>query len=209
MSEEEQRASFTIFEDADGYWFVPSKSEADPATVSKPSEPSYTTKIAACRAALEIAVIAGATELHLFGMGSTTTIKKEAQQKGIKSFVYWPSIRSQIAPFARKAKPSAQRKQMVSDSGAVSWEVLGDLTSHDKSEAVLQLLEKLKREYRDGGGTTMLVALEARSHSPIIKVRVASMGAYMGLTSGMLELGLVDRLEQAYGPDRGIDAAFS
>ena len=99
MSQEKRRASFTIFEDADGYWFVPSEGEADPTTVSKPGEPVYTTKIAACRAALAIAVAAGATELHLFGMGSTTTIKKDAKQKGVKPFVYWPSIRSRIAPF--------------------------------------------------------------------------------------------------------------
>ena len=104
MSQEEQRASFTIFEDVDGYWFVPSENEADPATVSKPSEPSYTTKIAACRAALEIAVLEGATELHLFGMGSTTTIKKDAKQNGVKPFVYWPSARSRVAPFVPRRR---------------------------------------------------------------------------------------------------------
>lgn len=102
MREEDKRASFTIFEDADGYWFVPSKNEADPATVTKPSTESYRTKIAACRAVLEIAVAAEAEELHLFGMGSTTTIKKEAAQKGVKPFVYWPSARSRIAPFVQR-----------------------------------------------------------------------------------------------------------
>lgn len=108
MNPKEQRATFTIFEDADGYWFVPSKNEADPATV-KMSTPAvtYPTKIAACRAALEIAVMDGATELHLFGMGSTTSIKKEAKQKGVTPFVYWASIRSRIAPYVpRRSMPS-------------------------------------------------------------------------------------------------------
>ncbi len=99
MTQVAPRASFTIFEDADGYWFVPSEGEADPTTVSKPSGPAYTTKIAACRAALAIAAVAGATELHLYGVGSTTTIKKDAKQHGIKPLVYWPSIKSRIAPF--------------------------------------------------------------------------------------------------------------
>lgn len=104
MSQELQRASFTIFEDADGYWFVQSKNEADPATASKPKEPAYQTKIAACRAALEVGLLDSATELHLFGMGSTTTIKKEAKQKGVKAFVYWPSARSRIAPFVPRRR---------------------------------------------------------------------------------------------------------
>ncbi|MFZ7320993.1 hypothetical protein ACLS0R_07515 [Comamonas jiangduensis] len=100
MNHTKQLASFTIFEDMDGYWFVPSKDEADPATVAKPTEAvTYTTKIAACRAALEIAVKNGATELHLFGMGSTTSIKKEAKQNGITPFIYLASIRSRIAPY--------------------------------------------------------------------------------------------------------------
>ncbi|MEQ6436243.1 hypothetical protein V8Z74_14610 [Comamonas sp. w2-DMI] len=105
----EHRASFTIFEDADGYWFVPSEREADPKTVTRPSGPAYTTKIAACRAALAMAADAGATELHLYGMGSTTTINKEAKQIGIKSFVYWPSITSRIAHFV----PHRQRRALV------------------------------------------------------------------------------------------------
>lgn len=108
MNPTKQRASFTIFEDVDGYWFVPSKNEADPATVCKPTEAvTYQTKIAACRAALEIAVMDGATELHLFGMGSTTSIKKEAKQKGVTPSVYWPSIRSRIAPYVpRRSRPN-------------------------------------------------------------------------------------------------------
>ena len=104
MSQDQQRASFTIFEDVDGYWFVQAESEADPATVSKPSGPAYQTKIAAFRAALEIALIDGATEHHLFGMGSTTTIKKEAKQKGVRALVYWPSARSRIAPFVPRRR---------------------------------------------------------------------------------------------------------
>lgn len=107
MIPNEQRASFTIFEDADGYWFVPSSNEADPAMVKKPAPAvTYPTKIAACRAALEIAALDGATELHLFGIGSTASIKKEAKQKGITPFVYLASIRSRIAPYVpRRSMP--------------------------------------------------------------------------------------------------------
>lgn len=99
MTKRPHKASFTIFEDADGYWFVPSEEEANPKLVSKPSGPAYTSKIAACRAALANAVEAGAVELHLHGCGATTSIKKEAKQQGIKPFVYWPSITSRIAPY--------------------------------------------------------------------------------------------------------------
>lgn len=102
------KAIFTVFEDAPGYWFVPHAAEAD--AISSPArhrKEVHPTKISACRAALAQAVIDGATELHLHGMGSTTSIKAESLAKGIKPFVYHPSVTTKIAPFARtKRQPT-------------------------------------------------------------------------------------------------------
>lgn len=108
-------------------------------------------------------------------------------------------------------KPKSAAQGALSDPGGetVTWEVLGDLAAHPKSEAVIQLLEKLRREYEGYGGNTMLVSLENPVRTPIIKARVTGMGAFMGLIGGMQNLGLMDRLENSPGPERGIDAAFS
>lgn len=102
MIDAPKKVGFTVFEDKDGYWFARSAKEADPKTVQRPATPPYTTKISACKAALDIAVSEGATELHLFGMGSTTTIKKLVKQKGLTPYIYLASIRSQIAPYVKK-----------------------------------------------------------------------------------------------------------
>lgn len=94
-------------------------------------------------------------------------------------------------------------------SEAVTWEVLGDLTEHPKSESVIELLEKLKREYGSFGGSTMLVTLEGAARTPIIKASVKGLSTFMALIGGMQDLGLIDRLVDAPSPERGIDAAFS
>lgn len=113
-------------------------------------------------------------------------------------------------PDTAKPKPVAHSAQMPIDDGeTVSWEVLGDLASHPKSQAVINLLEELKREYEGYGGNTMLVTFEAPIRTPIIKAKVSGLGAFMSLIGGMQDLGLEDRLEHASGPERGIDAAFS
>ncbi|PZQ73093.1 MAG: hypothetical protein DI563_15985 [Variovorax paradoxus] len=102
--ERHMKAEFVIFEDTPGYWFVPYAIESDArATPERYRGTVYSTKIAACRAALAQAVAQGASELHLHGFGATTTIKKESSAKGLKSFVYWPSITTKIAPY-HKAK---------------------------------------------------------------------------------------------------------
>lgn len=94
------KAVFTVFEDAPGYWFVPYEVEADAiALPAKYRGVVHPTKIAACRAALAQALNDGAKELHLHGMGATTSIKREATEKGIKPFIYYPSISTKIAPF--------------------------------------------------------------------------------------------------------------
>lgn len=98
------KAVLTVFEDAFGYWFVPYEIEAD--AIAAPAQHRsivHPTKIAACRAALAHAVNVGATELHLHGIGATTSIKREATAKGIKPFIYWPSIATKIAPFVRSS----------------------------------------------------------------------------------------------------------
>lgn len=99
------KAEFTVFEDADGYWFVPRSEEN--AAIADPSSyrvSVHSTKIAACRVALLQAIDTGATELHLHGFGSTTGIKREAASSGVKPFIYWPSITTRIAPFVRAKK---------------------------------------------------------------------------------------------------------
>jgi hypothetical protein len=99
------KAEFTVFEDADGYWFVPHCEEN--AAIADPSSyrvSVHATKIAACRMALLQAIETGATELHLHGFGSTTGIKREATLSGLTPFIYWPSITTRIAPFMRAKK---------------------------------------------------------------------------------------------------------
>jgi hypothetical protein len=112
-------------------------------------------------------------------------------------------------PDTSKPKPAAQIEKSDSSGETVSWEVVGDLALHSKSQAVIQLLESLKTEYEGFGGKTMLVTLENSLRIPIIQARVTGMGAFIGLITGMQKLGLEDRLENASGPERGIDAAFA
>ncbi|MGP1691900.1 MAG: hypothetical protein ACTS6O_05270 [Giesbergeria sp.] len=96
------KAEYTVFEDAVGYWFVPRAAEA--AAIAAPvahRKEAHPTKIAACRAALADALTQGATELHLHGMGATLGIKADAAAKGVKPYIYHPSITTKIAPFVR------------------------------------------------------------------------------------------------------------
>lgn len=103
-------------------------------------------------------------------------------------------------PDTTQPKPSAQ---------TVSWEILGDLALHPKSSEVIQLLTELRGEYDGFGGKAMYVTLEATPKQPLIRSKVVGMGAFIGLVSGLQELGLSDRLEHASNPEAGIDAAFS
>jgi len=91
----------------------------------------------------------------------------------------------------------------------LSWEVLGDLTQHPKSQDVLQALDALKEEWPDHGGNLMVVTLESADRVPLIRIQVTGLGAFMGVIGAMQDLDLVDRLEAAPGPEKGIDAAFS
>lgn len=112
-------------------------------------------------------------------------------------------------PDTTARKTPAEPAKETPSQDTVSWEVLGDLAAHPKSEAVIKLLEKLKRKHKDAGGNTMVVTLEASARNPIIKAKVTGMGTFMGLIGGLQDLDLEDRLEDASGPERGIDAAFS
>lgn len=92
--------AFTIFEDAPGYWFV--LKEIETAAALSPEthrKECFKSKIAACRAALAVAVSLGAKELHLHGVGSTITIKRESKKKGVKPYIYWPASSTRLAPF--------------------------------------------------------------------------------------------------------------
>lgn len=53
-------------------------------------------------------------------------------------------------PDTTKPKPAAVGAIAQGSGVTVTWEVVGDLASHPKSEEVIQLLEKLKREYESG-----------------------------------------------------------
>lgn len=105
------KAVFTVFEDAPGYWIGPYEHEA--AAIRTPEAfrgQVHSTKISACREALAVALSRGATELHLHGVGATTTIKPHAKAAGVRPFVYWPAASSRIAPFARAEKSPKSRQ---------------------------------------------------------------------------------------------------
>lgn len=92
------KTEFTIFQEGAGYWYVRRSDQT--AAISKPAlyrGKVFPTKIAACRTALNEAEACGAKELHLYGFGATTGIKKEAKAKGIKPFIYFPSIDTKLA----------------------------------------------------------------------------------------------------------------
>ncbi|ANJ71818.1 hypothetical protein K6V72_03155 [Ralstonia insidiosa] len=92
------KAEFTIFQEGAGYWYVQKSDQA--AAISEPAVyrgKVFPTKIAACRTALSEAEAGGAKELHLYGFGATTGIKKEAKARGIKPFIYFPSIDTKLA----------------------------------------------------------------------------------------------------------------
>ena len=103
-------------------------------------------------------------------------------------------------PDTTKPKPSVQ---------SVSWEALGNLELHPKGDAILELLDALKNEYAGHGGKTMVVTIETSPRTPLMKIKVIGLSAFMGLVTGLQELGLSDRLEDSDGPEGGVDAAFS
>lgn len=103
---------FTVFEDTPGYWIGPYKQEA--AAISAPAAfrgQMHSTKISACREALAVALSRGATELHLHGVGATTTIKPHAKAACIKPFDYWPAASTRIAPLALAEKSPKSRQR--------------------------------------------------------------------------------------------------
>ena len=76
-------------------------------------------------------------------------------------------------------------------------------------EAVLHLLDELREDYDDMGGKLMVVVVEDAEQQPILRIETVGLGAFVGLISGLQDLGLHDRLEHHPGPERGVDAAFS
>lgn len=114
--------------------------------------------------------------------------------------------RKQAGSYPDTTVPKLRPAPAVLD--AVSWEVLGDLSSHPKATQVLELLERLKAQWTEFGGKTMVVTLESAPRMPLVKILVTGLGAFMDLVAELQDLGLEDRLEEAPGPERGIDAAF-
>lgn len=80
-------------------------------------------------------------------------------------------------PDTTKPKPAVQGAKSDGGGETFTWEVLGDLAAHP-GDAVIRLLEQLKRRYEGFGGNTMLVAWASD-----IQARVT--GAFMGLIGGM------------------------
>ena len=94
-------------------------------------------------------------------------------------------------------------------SASVRWEVVGELAAHPKSADVLNLLATVRDDYEDMGDNDMVLLLEAGTRWPIIRATTRGLGAFMALVSGLQEMGLSDRLEDADQPERGLDAAFT
>lgn len=92
---------------------------------------------------------------------------------------------------------------------SVSWEVVGDPASHPRTGDVLKLLEELREEFKDAGGSAMVTVLEDAAKAPVLRMVTVGMGTFMSLVGGLQDLDLHDRLVDAAGPVRGVDAAFS
>ncbi len=88
------KAEYTVFKDRDGFWFGLKEREADIVAcpdVYRAKAKIVRTRLEACRMALSDAKGKGASEIHFHGLGSTTTIKRDARAIGIKPFVYLTS----------------------------------------------------------------------------------------------------------------------
>lgn len=106
----------------------------------------------------------------------------------------------------RQKRASASEAPME----AVTWEIVGELAKHPKSDDVLKLLGELREEHKDSlAGKSMVVLFEDEKRQPIIRATTVGLDVFFGLIGGMQDLDLVDRLEHASGPVRGVDAAFS
>ncbi|MDC8756941.1 hypothetical protein [Janthinobacterium fluminis] len=85
-----KKVEFTLLLDHDGYWLVDAAQAAQ--IIEQPEQfrngsIKHPTKIAACRLAIEKAAALGATELHIYGQG-TTAAAKEIRKRGMKPFIY-------------------------------------------------------------------------------------------------------------------------
>jgi len=94
------KAEYTVFKDQAGFWYGLKSQERD--IIAYPDKyrsmaQIVRTRLEACRLALSDAKNKGATEIHLYGKGATTTIKRDAKEIGIKSFVYQPSTETDLS----------------------------------------------------------------------------------------------------------------
>ena len=101
-------------------------------------------------------------------------------------------------------------KPQASSFDDVSWEVVGDESSHPKTQQVLAALEQLKRDQEgQGGGKMMVLTLESSPRQPVVVVRTMGLGVFMSAISMFQELDLEDRLVDTERSEKGVDAAFS
>ncbi len=93
-----KKAEFTLLLDHDGYWLVDASEAAE--IIAAPEKyrtgaVKHATKIAACRLAIEKASAMGATEVHIYGQG-TTAAAKEIRRRGMKPFIYIRDVLSDL-----------------------------------------------------------------------------------------------------------------
>jgi hypothetical protein len=135
--------------------------------------------------------------------------RRELEQHAKDGARYSPKRNSLLYPpmtEGRSRSTRAARPPHLSDS--VRWEVVGDLSAHPKSAAVLDVLAAVRDDYQDMGGNDMVLVLEAVARQPIIRATTSGLGSFMALVAGLQKLGLSDRLVDSAQPDQGVDAAF-
>lgn len=115
-------------------------------------------------------------------------------------------------PDTTKPKPAALGAKSDGGGETFTWEVLGDLAAHPKSDAVIQLLEQLKRKHEGSGGNTMLVTLEQPAAGwPQAVPPVPACGPWLALQASWACRGRIARsigqplLSPLLGPLQGVE----
>jgi hypothetical protein len=110
------KVAYTIFMDHDGYWIAARRSAAAIMTAPERHRSGAMkagSKIGACRLALEMALHAGATELHLDGVGVTVAIRTEANKAGIKVVLYPPDSVTDLTSERRRIEVTKNSRQLI------------------------------------------------------------------------------------------------
>jgi len=113
------KAAYTIFMDHDGYW-IAARCSAAAIMIAPERHRSGAmkagSKIGACRLALEMALRAGATELHLDGVGVTVAIRTEANKAGMKTVLYPPDSVTDLTSDHRRVEMTQNSRQTMGRS---------------------------------------------------------------------------------------------